>query len=197
MSEKISYFHQKYLAKSVMLLLVFLTLSYIVYFAISSLSAKSSQTSCLSNMRKMYQIVQAMHQDSHGSWPSLVEWEPMTQGKFRCSSAPMPAETDKRYTGYAINNLLSGSRGIKGDVPYPGVTVIVSEQPLGVESASSCVKNTQPGYEYMETPCTRHQGKGNFLFADGHVRILAPEQVEGEVTEFDKATGNRYSFLVR
>jgi prepilin-type processing-associated H-X9-DG protein len=167
-----------------------------LFFVFSSITQKRHSATCMDNLRKLSSNIGSYREDFK-KFPDLILWtERITKNIPACPAAKFNPETKGNMPGYAYNTQLMIMQKPTGSTKYPATTIVVSEQFPGFMTGSSCAPINRPGFESAEKPCSRHDGGANFIFADGHVRWLKPEQVESFTSEFDTTNGNRPTFIV-
>jgi prepilin-type processing-associated H-X9-DG protein len=167
-----------------------------LFFVFNSLLQKRHSATCMDNLRKLSSNIGSYRKDFK-KFPDLILWtERITKNIPVCPAVKLDPETKGSLPGYSYNQQLMVMQKPIGGPKYPATTIVVSEQLPGFMTATSCEPIRQAGFESAEKPCSRHDGGANFIFADGHVCWLKPEQVESYTNEYDTTNGNRPTFIV-
>jgi len=126
---------------------------------------KAQATACLSNMKQLCLAAMMYAQDWQQTLPS-EEWpkqlEPYLKNRsvYQCPGAP-----DKTIA-FALNEALAGAK--LNDLPRPAETVLFYESSVGED-----VPFGGPDAVLTES---RHQGLITVGFADGHCKLMKPEE---------------------
>jgi prepilin-type processing-associated H-X9-DG protein len=207
--------YQRYVMKNNKLVLsVFISLCAMILVVVYVKSCNSDKENrlCMDNMRIISQQIKMYMQDNDDMFPNVYTWQrkiPL-RGPYKESIyCPISGVYEKKMNGvpgYALNGVVSVERidpvldqvPHKGsDVIYPMTTVLVCEQALGVPAASApnpwlyspqAVHNKED-----EHACERHSGGSHYLFCDGHVQWLKPEEVNPQGKGND---GKKPSFAI-
>ncbi|HEX8835006.1 MAG TPA: H-X9-DG-CTERM domain-containing protein [Abditibacteriaceae bacterium] len=119
-----------------------------------------------------------------GSWEPRRGWANEVQPYLRstsllyCPSAHFAGHSPERdYTSYWLNANLVGIAANR--VTRPAATFVIGDGNDGTERADatySLKKFPNPWLMDKTKPPFRHQGGANYIFADGHVAWLTPQQ---------------------
>lgn len=163
-------------------------------------------TQCLANLRTIGAATMAYAGDndmtlpatSHQRRAGLASWsvalQPYASGKlsFRC-----PADEDaNRAFSYVINDFLTPNPAGARDLDFsrlarlerPGATILFAEAVSELNSDHfhfATYRGRQTPIEAFaaQVAVDRHEGRANYLFADGHVEALSRAQVEDRLNE--------------
>ncbi len=172
---------------------------------VSTVVRKADTTKCASNMRQVgiyislyeadtqlfpklggsgevipwaFRLVDEDILKSYANAPELYEQEEV----FRCPSDKLTSGGTARPS-YAINHeLAKGPNGVLPsnrplNVTKPGKVIMLGETHANRDQRSYLtISDTEVGSGSAKLAFDRHQGKSNFLFADGHVELLSSEE---------------------
>ncbi|MDQ3812628.1 MAG: DUF1559 domain-containing protein, partial [Armatimonadota bacterium] len=114
-------------------------------------------------------------------WADAVMAYTKSSAIYQCPSEPFtPALTSNMsgFSDYWYNGNLSGLR--KKAVAYPQSTLLLGEGSMDVDVADARYSKTSLPAAWLTDrtkPPWRHLGGANYLFTDGHVKWLKPNQV--------------------
>ena len=184
---------------------------------LSGCAKPDTTAACASNLRQVGTALQLYVSDYDGMYPPSqgtlisaatkqpfsVPWSellvPYVRGNFpACPARVVPSDTPSeankpRNSGYGYNSNLSNA-GVMGN--QGGAQSVVSNPALVVTAFDSriefpaLVAPDTSGSSANTPGATRHNGKANYLFADGHIRALAP----GELKTGTKSDGAHPGF---
>jgi prepilin-type processing-associated H-X9-DG protein len=113
-------------------------------------------------------------------WADALQYYLRCEGCYQCpsESTPLSSPTKRGYTDYWFNGNLSGVR--KSAVRLPAATFLVGEGSDGTDKTNATYSKSSLPAAWLSnrnSPAFRHMGGANYLFADGHVAWLKPDQV--------------------
>ena len=175
-------------------------LSGILLPVMSASQRKSRSTKCISNLHQISIALRIYTDDNDGYYPSRGTWEakkiqglsnnlacPDTQGSWRSERDDYP-----RYgvPGYGLNSNLTyiaetlslSATGVSSEnkIGQPGLVILLTDAPYKVATLSGndpFLFNETGREDAPEKSWLRHSGGAHYLFCDGHIKWLNPEQV--------------------
>ncbi|WP_395138079.1 H-X9-DG-CTERM domain-containing protein [Armatimonas sp.] len=175
-------------------------LSGILLPVISASQRKSRATKCISNMHQISIALRIYTDDYDGYYPSHRIWEakkiqglnnnlacPEAQGNWRFERDDYP-----KYgvPGYGLNSNLTyiaetlplSTTGVPSEnkIGQPGLVILLTDAPYKVATLSGYdpfLFNEAGRQDAPEKSWLRHSGGAHYLFCDGHIKWLNPEQV--------------------
>ena len=152
---------------------------------------QSQKATCQSNLKQIGLALQQYVNDNDETWPTDDLWSERTFTTANLSGCPQ-AVTPLRPTptfgieGYAYSGALVNTQpnaaGIRDkDIVYPSVTVVVCDEAvgevitIGPNPYRFTASHSPP--DGVEKGWLRHNGGGNYLFCDGHVKWYLPDAV--------------------
>jgi prepilin-type processing-associated H-X9-DG protein/prepilin-type N-terminal cleavage/methylation domain-containing protein len=144
--------------------------------------------------------------DKAADWRTLITQNAGIKGTdLSCADAYIPTEYtafERVLSGYAYNSNLDNrvvlddkheyaAGGAETVVRYPTTTIVVFEARINVLASTDIDADTQEDKNSprKDTPymgkegAIRHNGRSNYLFADGHVEILKPDDIACSCTK--------------
>jgi prepilin-type processing-associated H-X9-DG protein len=127
---------------------------------------------------------QLAHSNSFG-WADALQPYLKNRTLYQCPSEPISKETvainnasSPQFTDYYINSNAAGK--LLKYFNKPHLTLLCGEGNDGTDLTNARYnRNFIPEYWQLheESPARRHLDGGNYLYADGHVKWLKPEQI--------------------
>ena len=160
---------------------------------------ESQKTTCQSNLKQIHLALRLYIDDNDGTWPSPDLWDERGFSQAKLPGCPQASEPNRDVDvnrlgvkGYAYaTGLITDGQNKEGrtvsvgvldrDIPYPSVQVAVCDAAIG----DSKVMGPNP-YQFLEGHVPpdgiekgwlRHNGGGNYLFCDGHIKWYLPDAV--------------------
>lgn len=170
---------------------------------------KARQTSCLSNLKQMglailmyaqdyderYNLAYTVPPTGTMHWPKLLEPYHKNIELYECPSDPDPWNTG----GYRLSYIANYGLFRPGTVPSGPVTVVKMasiERPADIIAIAPNADGSAPDAQYAygthgssassgynpwaRVSLERHNGTGNYVFADGHAKALPPGEAKKE-----------------
>ncbi len=181
-----------------------------VFFLLPMMRGNSERKTCQTQLKFLALALNCYRRDWNDSLPLASGgalgggWRPPASGwtqalshytksdtLYRCPSTDLyGAPTSNEYTAYWFNARLSGVSQKK--ILAPSLTLVIGEGGRPDNANSSYNKSSFPASWLTDrnSPAWRHRGGANYVFVDGHIKWLRPN----EVTTFG---GRKDAFALR
>jgi prepilin-type processing-associated H-X9-DG protein len=158
---------------------------------------RARRSTCQSWQQQIGLALLAYAKDSDGKFPvatssiprmsGTIGWADAIQPWFKCLSCyhcpnskalPNSNPSLPGYTDYWFNANRSAVQ--QSDVPLPTATLLAGEGADGVDKTDAAYSKSRLPVAWLNnprSPAFRHLGGANYLFVDGHVAWLKPNQV--------------------
>ncbi len=152
---------------------------------------QAQKATCQSNLRQIGLALRQYVDENDGTWPDPYLWgeHGFTAKKLLgCPQAVTPSRSFNPafIPGYAYSaGLIPTSSGVNvgrrdKDIVYPATTVAVCDEAMGqwvTAGPDPYIHTPSMRPEGDEKGWLRHNGGGNYLFCDGHVKWYLPDAV--------------------